>query len=270
MRLGGELFVQMAATSTAMNNPRHLAVNMLRLLAVIEKTPAGYNCNSIQRLREQIDVLHRMRPTVALPDGLDMENVDRRIDAILELERIAKLAQHQCGEVEPSLSESKSRTDQVSSSHTQAAASAAPANEGSDEEDMRMALLTPKGAPSRKKIQDKSGKAPNGGSVSMQVLRIESISKMNKQLQSGMHDIRNSAIKVCSSACAIARRFQFRCCLFCRSSSGPARITISCPKPQKVSVNLTLPSYLPSPVVCFGGPTEVQQRSSINLSKQKK
>jgi len=191
-------FTRMAASSTAMNSPRRLAVNMLRLLAIIEKAPTGFNRNSMQRLRVQIDILHRMRPSVALPDGLDMENVDRRVDTILELERSVRVAQRQREEVKPLLSELESRTpDQLLIAHAQA--SAAPANEGSDEDDMRMALLTPKGAPSRKKIHTKSDKAPNSGSVSMQALRIESISKMNKQLQSGMHDIRNSAMKVCES-----------------------------------------------------------------------
>jgi hypothetical protein len=175
-----------------MNNPRHLAVNLLRLLAVIERCPAACNRNSVQRLREQIDALHRTKLSVALPEGLDLESIDQRIDAIIELERTLG-QQHQQGEIESSSFDVRP-LDQVLNSH--APPQAASAISGNDEDDMRLALLTPKGAPSRKKTHAKADSAVNGKSVSMQVLRIESISKMNKQLLNGMQDIRNSAIKV--------------------------------------------------------------------------
>jgi hypothetical protein len=183
-----------AFMSVSMNNPRHLAINLLRLLAVIERCPAACNRNSVQRLREHIDALHRTKLSVALPEGLDLESIDQRIDAILELERRSKLGQqHQQGEIESS-SFVVRPSDQVLNSH--APPPAASAMPGNDEDDMRLALLTPKGAPSRKKTRAKADSAVNGKSVSMQVLRIESISKMNKQLLNGMQDIHNSAIKV--------------------------------------------------------------------------
>ena len=66
-----------------------------------------------------------------------------------------------------------------------------------EEDDMRSALLTPKGAPSRKKVvKFKSDKPIIGGSVSMQILRSESITKMNNQLKNVMQDIKNTATKV--------------------------------------------------------------------------
>ena len=175
-----------------MNNPRHLAVNLLRLLAVIERCPAACNRNSVQRLREQIDALHRTKLSVALPEGLDLESIDQRIDAIIELERTLG-QQHQQGEIESSSFDVRPLNQLLNSHAPPKAASAMP---GNDEDDMRLALLTPKGAPSRKKTRAKADSAVNGKSVSMQVLRIESISKMNKQLLNGMQDIRNSAIKV--------------------------------------------------------------------------
>ncbi len=177
-----------------MSNPHHLAVNVLRLLAIIERCPTQYNRSSLQRLKEQIDALHRMKLSLTpLTEELDLESVDRRVDAAIKLEKASNLEKLQ-GDV-PSLTfESHPRSsDHLLSSHTAVTVSAMP---GNDEDDMRLALLTPKGALCRKKPHVKINSALNGKSVSMQVLRIESISKMNKQLLHGMQDIRNSAIKV--------------------------------------------------------------------------
>jgi hypothetical protein len=183
----------MAARSTSTINPSHLVVNMLRLLDVIEKAPVAINSNSLQRLREQIDALHRMKLIVALPDALDLDNVDRRVDAIIEAGRRAQLAQHLPKDLESSSVELPSRSlNQALSSSTPEAASLVPDHV---EDDMRLALLTPKGAPSRKKINIKADK--NNANVSMQVLRIENIAKMNKQVKNGMQDILNTAKKVC-------------------------------------------------------------------------
>ena len=185
----------MATESTSISNPRHLAVNMLRLLARIETSPLALNRNSLQRLREQIDALHQIKLTVALPDGLDLDSVDRRVYAVMELEQSARLA-HQRGENEsPPLGLPPRSLDKVVViSGTLAAASGISENE---EDDMRSALLTPKGAPSRKKVAKfKSDKPIIGGSVSMQILRSESITKMNNQLKNVMQDIKNTATKV--------------------------------------------------------------------------
>jgi hypothetical protein len=180
----------MAVSSMSLNNPRHVAVNMLRLLACIERSPLAFNHISMQRLREQIDALHQMKPTVAFPDGLDLDSVDRRVEAIMELGRSAKSVPHQRVEEESSRS-----VDEASSSFTSVAASAVL---GNDEYDMRLALLTPKGAPSRRRMAKfKPEKPPVGGSVSMQNLRSESITKMNNQLKNVMRDIQNTATKVC-------------------------------------------------------------------------
>ena len=195
----------MAVSSTSLNNPRHLAVNMLRLLACIERSPLSCNVNSVQRLREQIDSLHQMKPTVAFPDGLDLDSVDRRVEAIMELGRSARLVPHQRVEVDSASSELPSLSvDEALSSFTPVAASAIL---DTDENDMRLALLTPKGAPSRKRmVKFKPEKPPlSGGSVSMQNLRSESITKMNNQLKNVMRDIQNTATKVCALCHAEAR-----------------------------------------------------------------
>ena len=190
----------MATESTSISNPHththihHLVVNMLRLLARIETSPFALNRNSLQRLREQIDTLHRIKLTVALPDGLDLDSVDRRVVAVMELEQSARLA-HQRGENEsPPLGLPPRSLDKVVISGMPVAASGISENE---EDDMRSALLTPKGAPSRKKVAKfKSDKPIIGGSVSMQILRSESITKMNNQLKNVMQDIKNTATKV--------------------------------------------------------------------------
>ncbi len=178
----------------SIDHPRFLTVNMLRLLACIEKNPLELNGNSMQRLREQIDALHRMKLTVALPNGLDLDSVDRRVDAILELGRSTKVAQHQIGEIESPSFPPRSLGEGFSSF------SAAEATEMPDnnENGMRLALLTPKGAPSRKKmVKLKHETSLNGGSVSMQILRSESITKMNNELKNVMRDIQTTATKVC-------------------------------------------------------------------------
>jgi hypothetical protein len=196
----------MAAPSMSIDHPRFLTVNMLRLLACIEKNPLELNGNSMQRLREQIDALHRMKLTAALPDGLDLDSVDRRVDAILELGRSTKLAQHQIGEIESPSFPPRSLGEGLSSC-SPAAATAMPDN---NENGMRLALLTPKGAPSRKKmVKLKHETSLNGGSVSMQILRSESITKMNDELKNIMRDIQTTATKVC--VLCMARMRQIIC-----------------------------------------------------------
>ena len=177
-----------------MSNPHHLAVNVLRLLAIIERCPAKYNRNSFPKLREQIDALHRIKLTLALPQGFDLESVDRRVDAVMELEKGSRLAQHQPGEVRAvPFALYPGSPVHLLDSHPPALVSAMQSN---NEDGLRLALLTPKGAPSRKKSHAKADGTLKGKSVSMQALHIDSISKMNKQLLNGMQDIRNSAIKV--------------------------------------------------------------------------
>jgi hypothetical protein len=186
----------MSARSMSIEHPRFLTVNMLRLLACIEKNPLESNGNSMQRLREQIDALHRMKLTAALPDGLDLDSVDRRVDAILELGRSTKLAQHQIGEIE-SPSCPPGSLGEVFSSFSSCSPAAATAMPDNNESGMRLALLTPKGAPSRKKMVKFKHETSQGGSVSMQILRSESITKMNNELKNVMRDIQTTATKVC-------------------------------------------------------------------------
>jgi hypothetical protein len=151
-------------------------------------------------------MLHRMKLKVALPTGFDMDSVDRRVEAILDLARTARLPLHherKEGDLRSSEVQFVQSADQAPSSKTTAASASLVT--GNDENDMRMELLTPKAAVSRKKSPGNADSSVNGGNVSMQVLRIESISKMNKQLQNGMQDIRNSAFKVSSAPMILSR-----------------------------------------------------------------